>query len=224
MMGKVIAMIPARMGSKRLKVKNLLEIDGVPMIVRAMRKAMAMDCFDEVWVNSESDVFGDLAKAEGVSFHKRPDELSVDSATSEVFVHEFLKAHDCEYLIQVHSIAPLLHPDEISAFVTEMKTGKYDTLLSGVDEQIHCMMGCKELNFNFTDMGMTQALEPIQRLSWSLTGWKASSYVEEHEAGRCATFHGRIGFFPLSKLSGWVVKVDSDYQALKTLAEAGQGG
>jgi len=223
-MGKVIAMIPARYGSKRLAVKNLLEIDGAPMIVRAMRKAAALDCFDEVWVNSESDVFGDLAKAEGVPFHKRPEALSVDTATSEVFVHEFLKSHDCEWLIQVHSIAPLLHPDEIVAFVERLKGGKYDTLLSGVDEQIHCMKGCKEINFDFTDMGMTQALEPVQRLSWSLTGWRASSYIAEHEAGRCATFHGEIGFFPLSKLSGWVVKVDSDYQVLKALAEAGHGG
>lgn len=223
-MGKTICMIPARYGSKRLKVKNLLEIDGVPMIVRAMRKALALDCFDEVWVNSESDVFGDLAKSEGVNFHKRPEELSVDSATSEVFVHEFLKNHDCDYLIQMHSIAPLLSRDEIKAFVAEMETGKHDTLLSGVDEQIHCMMSCKELNFNFADMGMTQALEPIQRLSWSLTGWKPQSYIREHEAGRCATFHGNIGFFPLSRTSGWVVKYDEDYQALKALAEAGIGG
>ena len=223
-MTKVIAMIPARYGSKRLKVKNLLEIQGEPMIVRAMKKAAALDCFDEVWVNSESDVFGDLAKANGVPFHKRPEELGHDTATSEVFVHEFLKAHPCDWLVQVHSIAPLLDPKEIVAFVDKLKSGEHDTLLSGVHEQIQCMMADKPLNFAFDNMDMTQALEPLQRISWSLTGWRADTYVSEHEAGRCATFHGKVGFFPLSKLSGWVVKVEDDYTALKALADAGLGG
>jgi len=222
-MTKIIAMIPARYGSKRLKVKNLLEIEGDPMIVRAMKKAAALDCFDEVWVNSESDVFGDLAKENGIPFHKRPEELGHDTATSEVFVHEFLKAHPCDWLVQVHSIAPLLASDEIVSFVDTLKTGVHDTLLSGVHEQIQCMMGGKALNFEFDNMDMTQALAPLERVSWSLTGWRASTYVEEHEAGRCATFHGKVGFFPLSKTSGWVVKVEDDYRAVKALAEAGFG-
>ncbi|MEM8617054.1 MAG: cytidyltransferase [Pseudomonadota bacterium] len=223
-MPKTICMIPARYGSKRLKVKNLREIDGIPMLVRAMRKAKALDCFDEVWVNSESDVFGDLARDEGVPFHKRPDHLAVDTATSEDFVNEFLLAHPCDYLVQMHSIAPLLQPGEVVAFVEALETGDFDTLLSGVDENIHCMHQLAPVNFSFTDMGMTQDLKPLQRISWSLTGWKASGYTREHAAKRCETFHGKVGFFPLSRLSGWVVKHEEDYLALKALAEAGLGG
>lgn len=220
-MTRVIAMIPARLGSQRLKQKNLLEINGVPMIVLAIRKVAVMRCFDEVWVNSDSEIFGDLAKTEGVLFHKRPVELGGNNATSEHFVYEFLKAHPCDYLVQIHSIAPLLSSAEIAAFTKRLVEGENETLLSGVTEQIQCMMDGSPLNFSFTLMDNTQTLEPIQRISWSITGWNAKTYLEAFEAGGCATFHGRVGFFPLSRPAGMVVKLDEDYRIVKALAEAG---
>ena len=90
-----IAMIPARMGSQRLKQKNLCELGGVPLITRAIRKCIAADVFDQIWVNSEHTSFGEIASQEGVQFHQRPEELASDTATSEDFVYEFLKAHSC---------------------------------------------------------------------------------------------------------------------------------
>jgi len=46
-------MIPARMGSQRLKLKSLRDLGGVPLITRAIRKCMAAGVFGEIWVNSE---------------------------------------------------------------------------------------------------------------------------------------------------------------------------
>ena len=76
-------MIPARMGSQRLKQKNLRELGGIPLITRAIRKAKDSGVFGEVWVNSEDDAFGAIAKEEGVQFHRRPAELANNTATSE---------------------------------------------------------------------------------------------------------------------------------------------
>lgn len=222
-MAKVIAMIPARLGSQRLKQKNLLEIGGVPMIVRQMRKIKSLGCFDEVWVNSEAEVFGDLARAEGVPFHKRPDALGGSDVTSEHFVEEFLSQHPCDYLVQVHSIAPLLKVSAIEDFTQELAKGDYETLLSGVNEQIQCLYGGKPINFSLDLMDATQELQPVQRVSWSLTGWNAKTYRERFAARQCATFHGRLGFFPLSRTCGMVVKTEEDYKIVKVLAEAGYG-
>ena len=88
----LIAMIPARMGSQRLKQKNLRELAGVPLIVRPIRKCKAAGVFDEIWVNSEHPDFGPVAGAEGASFHRRPESLGSNTATSEQYVYEFLKA------------------------------------------------------------------------------------------------------------------------------------
>ena len=91
-----VAMIPARMGSQRLAKKNLRELNGVPLIIRAIRKCIDAKCFDEIWVNSEHDDFGPIAETEGVYFHKRPKELGDNQATSEQFITEFFEKHECK--------------------------------------------------------------------------------------------------------------------------------
>jgi CMP-N-acetylneuraminic acid synthetase len=213
---KILAVIPARMGSQRLKQKNLALLRGVPLIAHAIRKCKDVPAFDEVWVNSEHDAFGDIARAEGVRFHKRPAALADHQATSEQFTYEFLVAHECDYLFQVHSIAPLLGPAEVSAFVERMLAGGFDTCLSYVPEQIECAVGGRPINFSFDRKSNSQDLEPVQRIVWSITGWRRSSYVEAVEAGRVATYCGRVGFVPISRVAGHIIKTAEDL----ALAEA----
>jgi CMP-N-acetylneuraminic acid synthetase len=118
-------MIPACMGSQRLKQKNLRELGGVPLITRMIRKCLAAGVFDQIWVNSEHPTFGEIATQEGVNFHQRPPELANNRATSEQFVYEFLKTHTCDYLFQVHTIAPLLTTQEVADVVQTMLNSDY---------------------------------------------------------------------------------------------------
>ena len=212
-----IAMIPARMGSQRLKQKNLREIGGVPLIVRAIRKCQAAGVFDEIWVNSEHEAFGALAEAEGARFHKRPEALADHVATSEQFVHEFFQAHPCERLFQVHSIAPLLSATDTTAFVRAMEAGDFDVMLSCVHEQIECALRDQPVNFTFAEKANSQDLDPIQRITWSITGWRRSSYLSAAEEGRTATYAGKVGFYPINRLGGHIIKTEEDLQIAEAL-------
>ena len=119
-----IAMIPARMGSQRLKKKNLRELKGVPLIKRAIRKCIEANCFDEIYVNSEDETFRAIAEDEGVQIYQRPNMLGDNNATSEDYITDFLRSHDCDHILQVHSIAPLLSVDEVRRFTEEfIKSG-----------------------------------------------------------------------------------------------------
>jgi CMP-N-acetylneuraminic acid synthetase len=213
----ILAMVPARMGSQRLKQKNLRELGGMPLITRAIRKCKAAGVFDEIWVNSEHPVFGEIARAEGVCFHRRPEALGGNAATSEQFVQEFLKAHPCEFLFQVHSIAPLLTAKETAGFVRAMTGGDRDVLLSVVNEQIECAMEGRPVNFTFDRKTNSQELTPIQRITWSITGWRAATYLAACEAGRTATYAGKVGFFPISRLAGHIIKTEEDLRIAEAL-------
>lgn len=212
-----IAMIPARMGSQRLKQKNLRELGGVPLIVRAIRKCQAAGVFDEIWVNSEHEAFGEIAKAEGAHFHKRPEVLANNVATSEQFVHEFFEAHPCERMFQVHSIAPLLSAADTAAFVHAMQSGGYDVMLSCVLEQIECALDGVPVNFTFAEKTNSQELRPIQRITWSITGWRRTPYLEAANAGRTATYAGKVGFYPIDRLGGHIIKTEEDLQIAEAM-------
>ena len=213
----IIGMIPARMGSRRLKQKNLRELAGVPLIVRAIRKCKVAGVFDEIWVNSEDGAFGEIASEEGVAFHRRPAALGDDKATSEEYVAEFLERHPCEFVVQVHSIAPLLSAEEIKRFVTELRAGQLDCLLSAELVQIECAYRGRPVNFRFSEKTNSQDLEPMQRVSWSITGWRRSTYLAAAAAGRCATYAGRVGFFPVNRLAGHVIKTEDDLRMAEAL-------
>lgn len=213
----IIAMIPARMGSQRLKQKNLRELAGVPLITRAIRKCKDTGVFDEIWVNSEHPAFGDIARDEGVHFHQRPEALANNVATSEQFVYEFFTKHDCELLFQVHSIAPLLTAEQTAEFVRHMTTEGYDTLLSCTHEQIECAYRNQPVNFTFAEKTNSQDLDPIQRVTWSITGWRRGPYMAAFEAGKTATYAGKIGFYPLPRTAGHIIKTEEDLQIAEAL-------
>lgn len=214
---KIVAMIPARLGSQRLAKKNLRELGGVPLITRAIRRCKKAAVFDEIWVNSEAEVFEGMAKAEGALFHRRPAELGDNKATSEDYIAEFLGRHDCEYIVQVHSIAPLLTVEQIAAFAGRLRTGDCDVLLSYVPEQIECAFDDRPVNFSFDRKTNSQELRPLQRIPWSITAWRRSKYLEAAKAGACATYAGKVAFHPIDRIAGHVIKTEEDLRIAEAL-------
>ena len=207
-----VAMIPARMGSQRLAKKNLRELAGISLIVRAIRKCIDAKSFDEIWVNSEHDDFGPIAETEGVYFHKRPKELGDNQATSEQFITEFFEKHECKTLYQVHSIAPLLTVNDVLSFVGHMESSDYDCLLSTEEIQIECAFQNQPINFSFDSKTNSQELEPVQRVSWSISGWKKDTFLSAVNSGQCATYSGKVGFYPISRLAAHVIKTEADLE------------
>lgn len=207
---KTVAMIPARMGSQRLKRKNLRKIGGVSLLEHAIQRVMNAGVFDEIWVNSEHPTFERMALLAGVDYHKRPEELAGDQATSEQFIYEFLTRHSCDIIVQVHTISPLLSAEEMVDFVNMMKAGQFDVLLSVVNEQIECVYDGKPINFSLDRKTNSQELTPVQRVTWSITGWNSRHFLEAYESGKCATYSGKIGFFTLDRISGFIIKTEED--------------
>jgi CMP-N-acetylneuraminic acid synthetase len=216
-----IAMIPARMGSQRLKQKNLAKLGGITLLARAIRKCREAAVFDEVWVNSEHEAFREIADAEGAHFHHRPLPLGDNSTTSELFVREFLEHHECDTLFQVHTIAPLLTVEDVRTFVAAMSRGGYDCLLSYEPIQIECALDGSPVNFTFAQKINSQALAPLQRITWSITAWRRATFLAAAQRGECATYAGRVGFHPVDRLAAHVIKTAQDLAIAEAILAAG---
>ncbi len=79
----VVAIVPARGGSKGLPGKNLAPVAGVPLITRTIRAAIGAGRIDAVFVSTDDDRIADAAHAEGAGVIRRPVELAGDTASSE---------------------------------------------------------------------------------------------------------------------------------------------
>lgn len=208
------AMIPARLGSQRLPRKNLQEIEGSPLIAWAIRRCQRAGCFDEIWVNAEA---AEIAEREGAKFHRRPAQLAENDATSEQYIHQFLQNHECEFLFQVHCTAPLLLHKDIRHFVWAMAASDRDVFLGCVLEQVECAMNGEPVNFTFAEKADAQELTPIQRVTWALTGWRAASFLKAVDAGQAPTYAGKVGFYPLDRLSSHLIQTEEDLDFARAL-------
>lgn len=89
----VVAVIPARRGSKGLALKNLRLLDGVPLIVHSIRAALASTLVNTVIVSTEDDEIAGVAAAHGADVVKRPADLATDIAQNNGVVRQALEAH-----------------------------------------------------------------------------------------------------------------------------------
>jgi CMP-N,N'-diacetyllegionaminic acid synthase len=81
---KVIAIIAARGGSKGLPRKNLKELDGEPLVARAVRHAHESGCIDVILVTTDDEEIAEVAREAGaVVPFMRPTDLAGDLATTE---------------------------------------------------------------------------------------------------------------------------------------------
>lgn len=89
-----ICIIPARGGSKRIPRKNILPLNGVPLLAYTIRAAKAANVFDKIIVSSEDREIMGLAIAEGVDIDGRPEHMAGDTVTKVQVVKEYLERTD----------------------------------------------------------------------------------------------------------------------------------
>ena len=212
-------MIPARMGSKRVKNKNLRMIDGIPLIQYIVNAAKDSSILDEIYINSESKQFESIAKESNINFYQRPEELSSDTATNDDFVLDFINNVECDVLVQLLPTSPFISTEEIDEFIKVMTDRNFETMISVSDVRIECIYNGKPINFDQKEQTPpSQLLEPIKSYACSLMGWQVNKFRENINR-YSAAYHGgdgSVGFFELKGYS----TVDIDNEEDFVLAES----
>ncbi|WP_432067314.1 cytidylyltransferase domain-containing protein [Streptomyces sp. C10-9-1] len=90
----VLAVIPARGGSKGVPAKNLAPVAGVPLVARAVRACLDAPLVTHVAVSTDDPAIAAAARAAGAEVVHRPAAIAGDTATSESAVLHALDAHE----------------------------------------------------------------------------------------------------------------------------------
>ena len=132
----VLAVIPARGGSKGIPRKNLLPIGGVPLIVRTVRAAKACRAIEDVVVTTDDAGIAAAAAAHGATVVDRPALLASDTASSESVVVHAVEVWSgrtrkaCDILLLLQNTSPFHDPGDMQAVVDKMKSGVYNSCVT----------------------------------------------------------------------------------------------
>lgn len=114
---KVLALIPARGGSKGLPRKNLLKVAGRPLIAWTIDAALKSSVIDQLILSSDDAEIMEVAKAFGCAVpFKRPSNLASDTASSmDVVLHAINELPSFEYIILLQPTSPMRTATDIDA-------------------------------------------------------------------------------------------------------------
>ena len=140
----VLAIIPARGGSKGLPGKNIKELCGNPLIAWSIEAAKACSSIDKVMVSTDDDQIANVAKKYGAEVpFTRPPELASDTAsTIDVIFHaiNWLKEHEDyrpEYILLLQPTSPLRSRKDINGAIQMLKDKEARAVVSVCETDHH---------------------------------------------------------------------------------------
>jgi CMP-N,N'-diacetyllegionaminic acid synthase len=211
---KIIAMVPARIGSKRIKKKNLRLIDKKPLISYILNTLTKISLFDEIYLNADDEVFGEIAEQYGVEFYHRDKKFSMDKSTNDEFALDFMSNVKGDILIQILPTSPLITKEEIENFIYHMVERNLETLISVEHKQIASLYDNNAINFNKHKQNPpSQEMTPIKAYATVLMGWEYNSFKRNMYKYNCA-YHGgdsKTDYFQITGLSTIDIDNEEDF-------------
>ncbi|MBP1888135.1 acylneuraminate cytidylyltransferase family protein [Ensifer mexicanus] len=124
--GSVLALIPARSGSKGLPGKNIIEFHGRPLIHWSISAALESGCCNTVLVSTDSREIADIAIAGGaIAPWLRPQHLADDKASTMAAVVHALDQSPADIVVVLQPTSPLRTAGDVAACVSLYReTGK----------------------------------------------------------------------------------------------------
>jgi CMP-N-acetylneuraminic acid synthetase len=136
---RVLAVIPARGGSKGIPRKNMRVLNGKPLIFYAIKTALGSRFISDVLVSSDDPEIQAYSSRFPVMVRDRPKALSGDDITLDPVVYdavnyaERLKRRGYDIVITLQPTSPLLSVGSLDGAIARFRTKGLDTMLPVVD-------------------------------------------------------------------------------------------
>ena len=128
----IVAIIPARGGSKRIPKKNIKNFCGKPIIAYSISAALNSGCFDDVIVSTDDDEIAGIAKSYGASVpFMRPKNIADDFTGTNAVIKQVIEQFETEnikieYACCIYATAPFLKPKYINEGFERIVQGEFE--------------------------------------------------------------------------------------------------
>ena len=165
-MKNIVAIIPARGGSKGIPKKNLIDFCGKPLVSWTIEQALAVKTISTVWVSSDSKQILNVAKHSGANTISRPKSLSTDIATTEsTWIHALNlieeKTGTVDIVIGLQPTSPIRESKDIEKAIKIFEKSQCDSLFSAAEINDFYIWQKKKkklisLNYDYQNRGRRQ--------------------------------------------------------------------
>jgi len=197
---KIIAFVPIKLKSERLRNKNILPIGGHPLCWHIVNSLLKVKNIDEVYVYCSDDtIIQYLPK--GVSFKKRDKRLDGNLIKGFEIYESFISEVDADIYVLAHTTSPFIKIKNIETALSRVIDGDNDSAFSAERLQTFAWYQGKSINYDLNDVPRTQDMEPI----WIET---SAFYIFKKEI--FTRYHRRIGFHPYIQEVSGIEAIDID--------------
>jgi CMP-N,N'-diacetyllegionaminic acid synthase len=183
-----LAIIPARGGSKRLPRKNVLDLNGKPLMAHTIEAGLKSKYIDKVIVSSDDEEILNISQKYGALTIKRPDRLASDTATTfDAIKHAIENTNEHDYIVLLQPTSPLRDENHIDEAIELLEAKGADAVVS-VCEMDHSPLWSNTLPED-ANMSMflrdevlnkrSQDLEKYYRLNGAIYICKTEKLLEE---------------------------------------------
>ena len=158
---KIVAIVPIKLKSKRLKNKNFKKINGRPLYKYLLDK-LKLTNFDEIYVDSNSPEIEEYCKLKNYKFIKRLPKLAHDNANGNDLLNYHSTIINADIYFQLFITAPLLKIKTINNCIKKIKKSKkYDSILTSKSVQTWFWYKGKPVNYDPKILPRSQDAHPL---------------------------------------------------------------
>ncbi|MDD5433882.1 MAG: acylneuraminate cytidylyltransferase [Nitrospira sp.] len=165
----IVAIIPARGGSKSIPRKNIIDFCGKPLIAWSIELALASKYISDVYVTTDDKEIANVSQAYGAKIIWRPPELATDIASSEdALLHaisDIEKVRKIDLIVFLQATSPIRDTNDVDKAIEEFSSKKADSLFSAAVLEDFCIWekaksGIRSMTFDYKNRGRRQDRQP----------------------------------------------------------------
>jgi CMP-N,N'-diacetyllegionaminic acid synthase len=217
----VIALIPARGGSKGVPRKNIRPLLDLPLIAHSILDAKQSKLVDRVYVSTDDPEISAVSLKYGAEIIHRPDAIAGDTATSEsALIHALAEIEKAgtqpELIVFLQCTSPLRTGLELDRAIEQFRTEQADSLLSVTPthrflwEQRDGI--AKSINYDYRDRQRRQDMNPQFMENGSIYIFKP--WVLTELGNRLG---GKISLFVMDEEQSWEIDSIADFEYVEFL-------
>jgi len=157
---KVVAFIPLRNNSKRVKDKNNQIIGDKTLVQHITERLVNVNGIDEIYIYTSDERYLEGVNKD-IKLKRRCKSLDSDETKGLEIYQSFIGLVEADIYVLVHATSPFINSETFEIGIKSIKNEGYDSAFTVEEIQTFCWYNNKPINYDLDNVIQTQKLKPV---------------------------------------------------------------